>query len=190
MAEVEGPGLWADKEKPNWLGVWSHLSHCPSCHTLMNSCGPCPKCGFAFEPMEHRWTDASGATRTHLSMAVPGAFGVTTATLLGLMQREWERPASEDEKSRSFIEQVSPKLILVILFWTLFEHLMDRFFNTAVASLPEGVRDAVDYRADGVKCNPFDGSQIAHGCPCAAIATRNNSGNHSEALSAPSCLNR
>jgi hypothetical protein len=45
-------------------------------------------------------------------MAVPGAFGVTTATLLGLMQREWERPASEDETSRSFIEQVSPKLIL------------------------------------------------------------------------------
>ena len=145
MAEVEGPGLWADKEKPNWLGVWSHLSHCPSCHTLMNSSGPCPKCGFAFEPMEHRWTDASGATRTHLSMAVPGAFSVTTATLLSLMQREWERPASENEKSRSFIEQVSPKLILVILFWTLFEHLMDRFFSTAVASLPEGVgRDLLE----------------------------------------------
>ena len=144
MAEVEGPGLWADKEKPNWLGVWSRLSHCPSCHTLMNSSGPCPKCGFAFEPMEHRWTDASGATRTHLSMAVPGAFSVTTATL-SLMQREWERPASENEKSQSFIEQVSPKLILVILFWTLFEHLMDRFFNTAVASLPEGVgRDLLE----------------------------------------------
>jgi hypothetical protein len=40
---------------------------------------------------------------------------------------------------------VSPKLILVILFWTLFEHLMDRFFNTAVASLPEGVgRDLLE----------------------------------------------
>ena len=47
--------MWADKEKPNWLGVWSHLSHCPSCHTLMNSSRPCPKCGFAFGPMKHPW---------------------------------------------------------------------------------------------------------------------------------------
>ena len=40
---------------------------------------------------------------------------------------------------------MSPKLILVILFWTLFEHLMDWFFNTAVASLPEGVgRDLLE----------------------------------------------
>jgi hypothetical protein len=137
--------MWADEEKPNWLGVWSHLSHCPSCHTLMNSSGLCPKCEFSFEPMEHRWTAASGETRTHVSMTTPGAFSVTMAALLGLMQREWERPVSENEKHPSFVDEVSPKLILVILFWTLFEHLMDRFFNTAVASLPEGVgRDLLE----------------------------------------------
>jgi hypothetical protein len=110
--------------------------------------------------MEHRWADASGATRTHLSMAVPGAFSVTTATLLGLMQREWGRPASENEKPRSFIEQVSPKLILVILFWTLFEHLMDRFFNIAVASFPEGVG------RDLLKRYASIGSRMAAYTPC------------------------
>jgi hypothetical protein len=29
-----------------------------STRSLMNSSRPCPKCGFAFEPMKHSWTDA------------------------------------------------------------------------------------------------------------------------------------
>jgi hypothetical protein len=48
-------------------------------------------------------------------------------------------------EGRSFVEGASPKLVLVILFWTLFEHLMDRFFNAAVSRLPSAVgRDLMD----------------------------------------------
>ncbi len=52
--------MWADEKNANWLGVWSHLSHCPTCHTLMKSSEPCPHCGFKFEAQENSWTDASG----------------------------------------------------------------------------------------------------------------------------------
>jgi hypothetical protein len=48
-------------------------------------------------------------------MTTPGAFSVTTVALLGLMQRTWERPVPETQMPQSFIEEVSPKLILVIL---------------------------------------------------------------------------
>jgi hypothetical protein len=131
--------MWADEKNANWLGVWSHLSHCPACHTLMNSSQACPRCGYGFEPHEHTWTDKTGVERKVLRSITPGAFSVTTASLLSLMQREWERPVTPPEGRKAFVDGTSPKLVLVILFWTLFEHLMDRFFHTAVSRLPTGV---------------------------------------------------
>jgi len=137
--------MWADEKDANWLGVWCDLSHCPTCHTLMKSSRPCPNCGFEFKPQQHTRTDTAGVTHKSMSLTVPGAFSVTTATLLRLMQREWDRPVRENESSQAFIEEVSPKLVLVILFWTLFEHLIDQFFHSAVSSLPAGVgRDLLD----------------------------------------------
>jgi hypothetical protein len=136
--------MWADEANANWLGIWSNLTHCGTCHTLMASAGSCPRCGFACQPHTHSFTDAAGVTQTRMPFITPGAFTVTTATLLALMQREWERP-NVDSAGRSFVEEASPKLVLVILFWTLFEHLMDRFFNAAVSQLRPAVgRDLMD----------------------------------------------
>jgi hypothetical protein len=133
--------------------VWSDLSHCSTCHTLVKPSHPCPNCGFEFEPQQHTWTDTAGMTHKSMRLTVPGAFSVTTATLMRLMQREWERPVGETESSLAFIEKVSPKLVLVILFWTLFEHLMDQFFHSAVGPLPTGVgRNLLDrYSSIGVR---------------------------------------
>jgi hypothetical protein len=136
--------MWADEENANWLRVWSGLTHCGACRTLMDSAGSCPRCGFAFEPHEYSYTDAAGVTHTRRTLTTQGAFSYTTASLLRLMQREWERPVVERE-GQAFVEEVSAKLVLVILFWTLFEHLMDRFFNAAVSRLPPAVgRDLMD----------------------------------------------
>jgi hypothetical protein len=54
------------------------------------------------------------------------------------MKREWERPTLEIDKS--FSAGTSQRLVLVILFWTLFEHHMDRFFDAALSNLPEKIR--------------------------------------------------
>jgi hypothetical protein len=75
------------------------------------------------------------------SHAVEGAISWTTSVILGLMHREWGRPSV----APSFREtppgkRPSERMIIVILFWTLFEHLMDRFFDAATANLPQGVR--------------------------------------------------
>jgi hypothetical protein len=58
------------------------------------------------------------------------------------MQREWERPLLEKDwfASRPAEKCPSQRLALVILFWTLFEGLMDRFMDAGLADLPEGVR--------------------------------------------------
>jgi hypothetical protein len=68
------------------------------------------------------------------------------------MKREWERPAIElDYFSHSPPEKrPSQRMMIVILFWTLFEHLMDQFFDAATTSLPEGVRRDVLRRYPGI----------------------------------------
>jgi len=41
-------------------------------------------------------------------------------------------------------------MIIVILFWTLFEYLMDRFFAAAMTSLPQGVSADLLRRYTGI----------------------------------------
>ncbi len=56
------------------------------------------------------------------------------------MKREWERPLQPEEPSVApLAKQCSQRVLVVILFWTLFEHLMDQFFRTALNQLPQGV---------------------------------------------------
>jgi hypothetical protein len=69
----------------------------------MDSSASCPRCGFAFEPHEITYTDGEGVTHTDRTLTTPGAFSVTTATLLSLMQREWERPVPESA-GHAFVE--------------------------------------------------------------------------------------
>lgn len=69
-----------------------------------------------------------------------GALSWTAHSLLGLMQREWERPLLQEQPSSvPLAKQCSQRALVVILFWTLFEHLMDQFFQTAVSRLPARV---------------------------------------------------
>jgi hypothetical protein len=71
----------------------------------------------------------------------PGALSGTAHSLLGLMKREWDRPLQPEEPSVAPLakQQCSQPVLVVILFWTLFEHLMDQFFRTALNQLPQGV---------------------------------------------------
>ena len=72
--------------------------------------------------------------------------------LLKLMQREWERFAAVEEGwwSGPPEKQPAPKMIIVILFGTLFEHVMDRFFAVAVHTLPPGVGKDLLRRYQGI----------------------------------------
>jgi hypothetical protein len=70
----------------------------------------------------------------------PGTLSWTVHSLLGLMKREWERPLLPEEPSMApLAKQYSQPVLVVILFWTLFEHLMDQFFHAALGRLSRGV---------------------------------------------------
>ena len=141
--------MWADEEAPSWSGIWYGLIHCGECHALYKT-GACPKCGHEYKS-EAITVVVDGVERT-VPMAMQGAISWPTHVLLRLMQREWERPLSEQDSFSHTPPEKRPsqKMIIVILFWTLFEHLMDRFFIAAMASLPQGVSDDLLRRYTGI----------------------------------------
>jgi len=102
--------------------------HCYECNALYDRIA-CPVCGHVIEAEKVRQPDGSYVERR----TVPGALGWSTHLLLEMMRREWERaddgPAPMGKTSR--------KLVIVILFWTFFESLMDRFYHAALGDLDE-----------------------------------------------------
>jgi len=133
--------MWLDdlKTGDSWMGVWYALSHCGMCHALMRS-GPCPVCGDLIDSSPRRVV-VDGVERL-ITFATQGAIAWSTYVLLRLMQREWERPLAGQDWFGSVPPEKHPsqRLAIVILFWTLFEGLMDRFMDAGLADLPEAIR--------------------------------------------------
>lgn len=68
-----------------------------------------------------------------------GALSWTTHSLLTLVKREWDRPLAEvSEWERE--GRPSQRMLIVVLFWTLFEHHMDRLLDAGLATTLEAIR--------------------------------------------------
>lgn len=123
----------------SWLGPWSGLIHCEKCHALMSGCG-CSCCGYAFAADGWTTVEIDGRQQKVPAYTHAGALSWTAHSLLGLMKREWERPLLPEEPSMVPLGgRCSQRVLVVILFWTLFEHMMDQFFRTALNRVPRGV---------------------------------------------------
>jgi hypothetical protein len=133
--------MWADDPEKNasWLGPWSHLIHCSECHALMTTLR-CPKCQKDYGADSYTVVEIDGEKR-QIHAAFQGALSWTTHSLLFLMKREWERPlADAPEWERTTGGRPSQRMLIVVLFWTLFEHLMDRLLDAGLASVSDGIR--------------------------------------------------
>lgn len=127
-----------DETKGSWLGPWRGLFHCRKCFALIPTV-ECSVCGHEHVTQSLKVMGANGVEHEVATFAVEGALSYTAVSLLALMEREWERPILDEEYQRSFVEGCSQRVLVVLLFWTLFEHMMDQFFRTALSRLPGGV---------------------------------------------------
>jgi len=133
--------MWLDDLKPGqgWWGVWYGLGHCDECGALHRQ-DPCPVCGKTSEAEWVTVRDEKG--REHSVPPVSqGAIALSTQMFLGMMQREWERPLSNDHWLDSQKDGAPQRATLVLLFWVLFEGLLERFYDAALGICPDGVRD-------------------------------------------------
>lgn len=138
MTEPSGQGSpWKDGIVP--------LIHCHRCNALFNLPAPCPVCGHVYDlrPQPVVRGDESFA----MPPAFQGAMPWSAHALLRLMQLEVERPVADRS---SFSANTSQRLVVVILAWTLFESLMDRFYQVALADLPGTLSDELLARFNSI----------------------------------------
>lgn len=120
---------------PRWSGGLVPLVHCPACNGLFDPKDPaCPVCGHELDRSPTR-VEIDGVER-ELPSIMEGAIPSPTWVLLDHIRLEWERPVSASRTGRG----PAPRLVIVILFWTLFEVLMERFYGAAFADLPGDLR--------------------------------------------------
>jgi len=68
-----------------------------------------------------------------LPVATQGAMPWSTYVLIDRIRREWERPPTGEPRG---LGRSSERFVIVILVWTLFETLIERFYEAAFADLP------------------------------------------------------
>jgi hypothetical protein len=124
---------------------WHGLSHCPRCNALHTGSN-CSVCGHVLEFERHVMME-DGKERVVL-MATQGAIPWSVFVLLQQIRVEQERPLLPLETGVA--GRPAQRLVVVLLFWTLFETLMDGFFRAALADLPGELADELLLRFSSV----------------------------------------
>lgn len=134
--------MWLDEinNGESWLGVWKGKIHCPNCWAIFDG-SKCPVCNCELSFEEEIYVDDNGKEYRGISSCNPGAIDWTVYVILNLMQQEWERPLLPEEQFKIFDRKIPQRLIVVILFWSLFENLMDKLFRDGLKHLPPEILD-------------------------------------------------
>ena len=135
--------MWFDQlSGKSWAGLWSGYVVCGGeCLGIRGIDTPCPACGAPPFDVSPQTLTIEGVDIT-LPCAFAGAEGrFEDYIYLQMLQREWERPASEFEMFAHFAdaERPSARAALVLLFWGYFETRIERLHRTAMRKLPQRV---------------------------------------------------
>lgn len=124
-----------------WYGLWKSLITC-ACGALTSPDTVCVVCGRTWDltPTEVHRPDGH-VYQVHPTFA--GALDWSDYVLLKLMHVEWSRQPGHSDTIGGLPPDKRPsqRVILVILFWTMFERLMQRFFDSALKTLRQPIAD-------------------------------------------------
>jgi hypothetical protein len=124
--------------------VWHGLITCSHCGAICGTTSNCPVCDYDFRldksvPMKVKHGDRYIEVPMTASV---GAIPWTTYCLLRMIEREYQRPNTISLFGELNKEnQPSEKLAIVVLFWSLFENLMDKFFSDGLNHLPVQIKN-------------------------------------------------
>lgn len=123
-----------------WWGGWKDLFTCGNCWGFIGKTSVCPVCGNDYRNPAPLEIIVDGKLHV-MPQAFAGALGWSHYVMLQLMHREWRRPLLDEVDPSSVPpgHKPSPRVLVVLLFWTFFETMMGRFYETATAGLPGSV---------------------------------------------------
>ncbi len=135
MTSSTGPDEWEW-----WWSKWRNRIRCGACRALMLLSAPCPVCGQDYRNLKPTEHVVGGRTIT-IPPAFAGALDWSPYVMLQLMQREWLRPLTEENKplAMPLSSKPSARVLVLLIFWTYFETLMGWFYETATSHIPSGV---------------------------------------------------
>ena len=110
--------------------MWGGLVHCGKCNALHHGF-TCTVCGHKPDVEPHMMVIDGVRVPSYIQA---GAVPYSVFVLLDLIRFECERPPTVPASGRA--HPASERLVIVILFWTLIEGLMERFYTAAFADLP------------------------------------------------------
>lgn len=128
-------------DKKNWTADWHGKIFCGNCGGIYDASNylACTVCKYA-HIIKKQIISRPGRKSMVVYEASIGAINWTTYSLLKLMQAEWERPINTVLINTNNLK-TSSRAVIVILFWTLFESLIDQLLTTGMKNLPKKVAD-------------------------------------------------
>lgn len=146
--------MWFD-ELPgqSWTSLWSGYVLCGgACPAIRKTGEACPACQAPAYDLTPRNEFIAGREMT-FNPTFMGAEGRYEDYIhLQMLQREWERPASEFEHFANISDANRPSAgaALVLLFWSYFETRIERLFRVALRSLPPRILESQLKRYPGI----------------------------------------
>lgn len=138
--------MWFDDLGPGktWASLWSGYTLCGSCSGIRTVHDPCAGCGsprIALEGPSFRVEIIDGREIRVPAAIFAGAEGrYEDWVYLQVMEREWKRPVTEDERV-SVPGHPSPRAAIVLLFWTYFETRIGRLLRQSIHGVPSALID-------------------------------------------------
>lgn len=122
-----------------WWGPWRNVIRCGSCRALMNPDNACPVCGTDYRISEPLQIAIDGDVAIY-QRVFQGALDWSPYSMLQIMHRDWLRPLPDADDCLLPSEKApSARVLVVLVFWTYFETLMEWYYATACERLPEAV---------------------------------------------------
>lgn len=124
-----------------WYGPWRRIQ-CARCRAITLTSAACTVCGLdCSAELENATATLHSGQEIRVASAFLGADEWTQYSLLRLMYDEWQRPIRGDVLQEAPADRrASPRLVIVLLFWTHIEVLVERLLQRAAARLPAAVQ--------------------------------------------------
>jgi hypothetical protein len=160
--------MWYDDlpESKSWTALWSDYIICGNCSGIRKFDASCLACGDGPITVKPQVMLIDGV-EVEVYPAFMGAEGrYEDYIYLQMLQREWERPATEFERFAHFSddERPSARAALVLLFWGYFETRLDRLLRGAMRNLPLSVLDHLMERNSSIGSRLKRLYRILFGC--------------------------
>lgn len=122
----------------SWESLWYGYARC-SCGGLRRDGEVCGACKAPFTPPVETFLRSSVGGQTPIAPGGEGRY--EDYIYLRMLEREWLRPLTDEDRFFGIIEQHRPsaRAIVILTFWTYFETKIERLYRTAGSKLPPRV---------------------------------------------------